>query len=659
MKKKLNLLLAVLVVLIFVAGCSMSGQSEESSNEEDQYEKSGGITFPLKTLKKIRKAKAADTYENDDSMSAANTIAFNEEQEHNFYDDANDWMKFTAVSGTEYTIESWVYNSADTVLYLYNSSSAQLAYNDDKGDGTYGSQITWTATYSGTVYIKSSSYNGRTGSNRTYVISVLAGDSSSGGDSYEEDDSSSQANTITVDAGAQSHNFYDDANDWLKFSGVSGKTYEIESWVGGDADTVLYLYNSSLSQLASNDDKGDGTYGSKITYSCTSSGTYYIKVNSYSNRTGDNREYTISVTQSNGGGSMDLPLAEKKWTVMVYLDGDNNLSSYANGDIDEMKEVGSTDDFNIVVLWDNSSSIHGYYYIEENNALLLEDLGEVNMGDDQTAIDFVDYTVDNFPAEKYFFIYWNHGGAVDRSFQGPSRGVCWDDTNGGDHLTETEQENIVQYMSNKIGDKIDIVGYDACLMACAEIGYLNSFYADYLVASEETEPGYGWDYVFLDAIKSNPNISASALSNAVLNSYMNFYSSYRDVTFSVADLAYADDLVNALDDFCKAAIQYEGSSELRNLTSGVGDFSGYTKDLYGYLNKVYNSSSITATVKNHAQTVMNIITNNYIISEDHGSNWNNLAYGVSITMKSDTTTYSRLDICIDSDWDEFLSHCGF
>ena len=114
-------------------------------------------------------------------------------------------------------------------------------------------------------------------------------------DAYENDDTQSVAKLIASDGSIQEHNFYDDANDWLKFSAVAGQTYVIETWVLGVADTVLYVYDGS-SKKATNDDKSSSDYGSRISFTAPSTKTYTIKVYSYNNKKGTNRGYSVSVT---------------------------------------------------------------------------------------------------------------------------------------------------------------------------------------------------------------------------------------------------------------------------------------------------------------------------------------------------------------------------
>ncbi len=481
-------------------------------------------------------------------------------------------------------------------------------------------------------------------------------------DDYEEDDTSEDAKPLTLDE-VQNHNFVDDPSDWYTVEVEEGYIYTFETAVSG-TDTVMALYDSEMTQIDLDDDGGVG-YASEIEYLFTTSGTFYLNITPYNNVTGIGTNYTIISTRTLPPQPVELPLPfdQKKWTILVYLDADNNLAYYGASDIVEMTGVGSTDDVNIVVLWDDMANNHGYYYIENGVATFAKELGEVNMGSETTATDFIDWAVDNFPADHYMLDYWNHGGAVDRSRNITPRGVAWDDTNGHDWLSETEQKNIIEFFYNKINRPIDIVSYDACLMATAEIAYMYKGYADYLVASEETEPGDGWDYTFLNAVTTNPDISGEELSQNVLTYYMDWYSFDNSVTFSVADLSHIDKFAVALDTFCSAAIGTgaENGSIFYSFTAGVADFSGYTKDLYGYLANVVNSDNpiVTTEIKEYASNIMTIISEDLIIFEDHGINWTNKAYGLSITMKADTEIYSLLDICQDTSWDEFLTFCNF
>jgi len=373
-----------------------------------------------------------------------------------------------------------------------------------------------------------------------------------------------------------------------------------------------------------------------------------------------------------------LPQRKKKWTVLVYMDGDNNLSRYSSKDIREMMASGSDGAMNIVVLWDNdpyqdvqgAANRHGYYYVEHGGVTLLKDTGEVNMGEPATARDFIAYAVKNFPAEHYLWIWWNHGGAVDRAAL--MKGVCWDDTNGGDHLTEIEQKDVMLYFKEKAGKKIDIVGFDACLMATAEIAYQYKDAASYMVASEQTEPGDGWDYAFLSRIKADPSLTARSVAKHALSYYKNYYAKQgeEDATMSVLYLANAGALGRSLGDFAAAARSSGTSTAIfRTLSKGLPMFGFYsdgdrncyfTRDLYVYLKAVQGSSKVAPAAREKAGACMGLITGGkLVVSEWHGSAWKDGAFGIAITLKSATPVYRRLDICADTQWDEFLNWAKF
>jgi len=121
----------------------------------------------------------------------------------------------------------------------------------------------------------------------------------------------------------------------------------------------------------------------------------------------------------------------KAWTALYYIDVD--WKSY-NVDILETKfidEIASGENLNVIVIQDMQRDPAFLYYIDENhNKILLEELGEVNMADPQTLIDFITYGKECYPAERYQLCVWSHAYAW--------YGVCVDETSGGDIMTMNE-----------------------------------------------------------------------------------------------------------------------------------------------------------------------------------------------------------------------------
>ncbi|MBA7702737.1 hypothetical protein ES703_111507 [subsurface metagenome] len=337
----------------------------------------------------------------------------------------------------------------------------------------------------------------------------------------------------------------------------------------------------------------------------------------------------------------------KTWTFMVYLDGDNNLESAGIDDFLEMAKVGSDEYINIVVQFDRRSHYYsGYgdwkstkrFYVTRSmtptsdNAV--EDLGELNHGDPQTLVDFVNWAKSNYPANNYALILWNHGGGWRTSqskeellptrHQGKEdlifKAVCWDDTDGEDCLYMEE----VQSALNSCGGA-NLIGFDACLMGMVEVAYEIRNNGEVMVGSEETEPGDGWPYdTVLQGLTSHPDWTASEIGTSIVDRY---YESYGD-----------DNTQSAID-----------LSNMETLASTISSFAQTTID---------NWDSDQDAVKNAAQAVMTEI-NNTVIHEQHGSSWQG-AHGLAIYFPEMSAELSLdydgsiIDFPNDTQWEEFL-----
>lgn len=229
-----------------------------------------------------------------------------------------------------------------------------------------------------------------------------------------------------------------------------------------------------------------------------------------------------------------------KWTFMVYMDADNNLDDPEN--LDLMDDVGSTDDVNVVVLWD------GYYEPAYLYKVLLggkELIGEfplngieVNMGDPDTLEAFVDFVTKKFRADHYLLDLWDHGNALT--------GGCVDEHTGVPNLSRDQlrQYEVAEALD---GYHIDIIAWDACLQAMMEVAYeyvTLGVDSDYLVASEEYVPWYGYPYdAILQALVDDPEISERDFAVTVAREYAECYrprAHFNDgvmATLSVIDLS--------------------------------------------------------------------------------------------------------------------------
>lgn len=268
--------------------------------------------------------------------------------------------------------------------------------------------------------------------------------------------------------------------------------------------------------------------------------------------------YTINTGGGDTGGETDA-----QWTVMIYINADNNLSSAGADDLSEMEAVDlNGSKINVIVLIDQSSNGDTKLYkvgYGSSTRLSSTELGisatgndELDMGDYNTLSKFIDFGKINYKAKKYAVIIWNHGsGWRSSSGNGSPAGykaVSSDDTNGNIMYNHEMAQAVA-------GKGLTIIGFDACLMGMLETAYEIRNHAQYMIGSEDNEPGDGWDYTaWLNAFKNSAKTPVDFI-NAVVNAYAAQYSSTSKTTLAGVDLTKIDNIMEKLNAF---------STKLRN-----------------------------------------------------------------------------------------------
>lgn len=257
---------------------------------------------------------------------------------------------------------------------------------------------------------------------------------------------------------------------------------------------------------------------------------------------------------------------QAEWNILVFMNGKNNLEPFTVHNWNQMAKVGSSDKVNILVEY---GRIAGYdssngnwtgvkrFRVKKGDkptaAGALMDLGKsklnTDMGDKETLANFIQWGTQAYPAKRTMLVIWNHGQGF-RAAPGVKethRSVSHDE----------ETDNIIynadvaDAIKTALGDKkLDIVSFDACLMAMIEPAYELRDRANFLVGSEELEPGDGWDYGFLANLAKTPaTTEAQALGKLVVDSYKAYYtnSPQGHTTLSSIDLSKTGLVADALD----------------------------------------------------------------------------------------------------------------
>ncbi len=226
-------------------------------------------------------------------------------------------------------------------------------------------------------------------------------------------------------------------------------------------------------------------------------------------------------------------------TLMIYMCGTDleSRSGAATADLQEMlKAKLNNPKFNIILetggtqQWQNnviSSKGNQRYKITADGLELLEDnLGKKSMVNPNTLSDFIQYSAAHYPANRYALVFWDHGG-------GTLSGFGYDQLFPNDSMTLDE---IAVALKNG-GCTFDFIGFDACLMATLETSLAMEPYADYLLASEETEPGGGWYYTnWLTAWAANTSLGTLEVGKAIVDDFID-YTQQGMTTLSLIDLA--------------------------------------------------------------------------------------------------------------------------
>ncbi|HJS63364.1 MAG TPA: clostripain-related cysteine peptidase [Nitrososphaeraceae archaeon] len=299
----------------------------------------------------------------------------------------------------------------------------------------------------------------------------------------------------------------------------------------------------------------------------------------------------------------------KNFSFFTYMAGDNNLSDYGMRDIEEMQVSGSSPKTNVIVEIDQEGDFDGVirYEISEKDPrtgkadrIVKERIGEKDSGDPKTLVEYLKWARSLYPAEKYFVVVWNHGSGFRNRLRALARGIS---INANGTVVKNEQEikesitrsgrstlfhhdysqeflqssvnlraiasddmtgnslDMIELRSalTKAGfsgaKKIEVLGFDACLMNLLEVAYEMSSCANFLVGSEELEPGDGWPYNTDTQTLNTYNGNTKQLVTNFVKNYHKYYQSRRNqwpITQSGINLAEIGSLSESLNGLGKS-----------------------------------------------------------------------------------------------------------
>ena len=387
------------------------------------------------------------------------------------------------------------------------------------------------------------------------------------------------------------------------------------------------------------------------------------------------------------------------WTVIVYSAADDEVLEESMWfDINEMELVGSNPQMNIVVQMDRYvGAFTGdgdwtdtrRFLITQDNDLdhitspVVQSVGEVDTGNPQTLIDFVTWAIQNYPAQKYALIMSDHGGGWTGGFSDMSAASYSD-------LSIPEIVSSIEQIRQNTGiDKFEMVGFDACLMGQIEVFGSLYPYSNYMVASEEVEPGYGWSYAaWLGQLAQNPSVNGDGLSQAIISTYVTndmllsggrasadeIAQEESTTTLSAVESARVPDVIGAMNQFVTAATSVDQTlvAEARTYTRSY--FSLFGEEVSPSFIDLGNFAEVLTTMTDDAgvqQSAVQLRTaiDSAVVAEKHGINMSG-SNGIAFHFPDSDLYYytefneefppyyaeSSTKFLEQSVWDEFLAY---
>jgi len=383
-----------------------------------------------------------------------------------------------------------------------------------------------------------------------------------------------------------------------------------------------------------------------------------------------------------------------EWTILVYADADDDvLEQDIWFDVNEMELVGSTPQVNVIVQLDRAEgSFDGdgnwtetrRLYVTNDSDLstitspVVENIGEVDMGNPQTLVEFLSWGVQKYPAKKYAVILSDHGAGWT---------IGWTDqaSNSGMKMSQIT-EAIRQVQSNMGGRKFEVIGFDACLMAMVEVYGQIYPYSNFMVASEEVIPSQGWAYAaWLYQLAQNPTMDGRGLSQAIVSTYIvedtiltlrGSPSETAEIeagtTLSAIESARMPEVIAAMNQLIStlAVIDQEWVAQGREYSRGY--YSVFGEDVPSSFIDLVNFAEIMATTNDpaivQASDQLRAAMSAAVVAEKHGdrmagSNGMSFHFPISdiyiLTEFTDETPVryglDAADFLEQSSWDEFLA----
>lgn len=360
---------------------------------------------------------------------------------------------------------------------------------------------------------------------------------------------------------------------------------------------------------------------------------------------------------------------EYDWTLLVYLCGTDLESNYGAASTDLFEAISAEYSENVRIVYQtggtsqwaagiSNEKIQRYENVE-GDISLVEELPSESMGNADNLASFVAWGLEKYPADKTGLIFWNHGS-------GSINGVCFDELYDKDSLSLKEIDSALNSVYDSMTDKFEFIGFDACLMSTLETANILVPYAKYMFASEETEPGGGWNYTdIMNFLAENPEADGAELGKMQCESYYQHCIDNGDsegTTFAITDLSKLDELLVSFNNTAKEIYESESSADIIRAIQKADNFGGnnrnegYTNmvDLKGLLNSAAPYiSNAEDTLEKLDSAVISVVNG----PQHEGAGGLSLYYPLSVQGSDELSTFA--DVCTSTYYLAFVDSVAY
>lgn len=336
---------------------------------------------------------------------------------------------------------------------------------------------------------------------------------------------------------------------------------------------------------------------------------------------------------------------KKPWTMLVFVAADNNLRDFAALNLKQMATIGSNNFINILVHIDirllGSKKTTRRYFIEKNKITQIDldtEKNPMDSGDPETLISAARWAFENYPADHHALVLWNHGTGIidpygkrllntdDLFFYNPDtqkyeldrtigflelidvindpRGMCWDDSKGN-YLTNQKMDYAFNYIVTHFlkGKKLDIIGFDACLMSMLEVAQITKSYSHIQVSSQEVELGPGWNYHLVLSPFDTRALTREEFAQHIVQSFANAYqkitNDYTQAALNLETVNLLENNINSVGQQLSTLLETQDAPILKNIIANARSKKSCTHfDEPSYLDLHHLYTNLVTDLKN-------------------------------------------------------------